>query len=283
MKISLSAGAIGVRLNQVEAIDAAARHGFEAVEADGNYLAGLPAGGPEYVGAKVKEKGLVWALSGLSVDFRKDQATFDQGIAKLPAIAKALRQAGVTRVATYILPMHDTLAYVDNLREHGRRLGECARILGGEGHRLGLEYVGTKTLWTSRRYPFVHSMAECKHLIEEIRQPNVGFVLDTWHWFTAGETAADLKTLTNRDIVACDLNDAPSNTPLDQQIDGKREMPMATGVIDTSAFLNTLNDLGFDGPVRCEPFNQTLRTLPPEVALATTAAAMKKAFALIKA
>ena len=53
-------------------------------------------------------------------------------------------------------------------------------------------------------------------------------------------------------------------------------------VIDLAAFLNALNKLGYDGPVRAEPFNQALRELPKEEAVAATAQAMKKAFALIR-
>jgi sugar phosphate isomerase/epimerase len=148
--------------------------------------------------------------------------------------------------------------------------------------RFGLEYVGTKSLWTSQRHPFVHTMAETKELIAEIGKSNVGFVMDSWHWWTAGETAADILTLTNKDIVSADLNDAPMGIPRDEQIDGKRELPMATGVIDVGAFLNALNELGYDGPVRAEPFNAALRQMPDDEACAATIEAMKKAFALIR-
>jgi hypothetical protein len=46
--------------------------------------------------------------------------------------------------------------------------------------------------------------------------------------------------------------------------------------------LNTLQKIGFDGPIRCEPFNAALRAMPREQALAAVAASMKKAFALIR-
>ena len=106
-------------------------------------------------------------------------------------------------------------------------------------------------------------------------------MLDSWHWYTAGETAVDLRGLTNRDVVACDLNNAPRSVPVDQQRDGVRELPCATGVIDLRAFLNALAAIGYDGPVRAEPFNATVRTLPAEAAVAATARAMKHAFALL--
>ena len=38
----------------------------------------------------------------------------------------------------------------------------------------------------------------------------------------------------------------------------------------------SLKAIGYDGPVRAEPFNATLRTMPPDMAVATTARAMKQ-------
>jgi len=51
-------------------------------------------------------------------------------------------------------------------------------------------------------------------------------------------------------------------------------------VIDVKTFLAALQTIGFDGPVRAEPFNEPLRKMPPEEALAATSASLKKAFAL---
>ncbi len=185
-------------------------------------------------------------------------------------------------MGTWISPRHSKLTYVQNFRQHARRLREVARLLANYDLRLGLEYVGPKTSWASRGHPFVHSMAETKDLIAEINVPGVGFVLDSWHWYTAHETADDLRSLTADQIVAVDLNDAPKGIPIDEQQDSRRELPAATGVIDLSTFLNVLVDLGYDGPVRAEPFNRELRELPNEEAVAATARAMRQAFALIR-
>ncbi len=193
-----------------------------------------------------------------------------------------MQKAGVTRIGTYIMPAHDHLTYMANFRQHATRLRQCVRIMADHGQRFGLEYVGPKTLWASRRHSFIHSMAETKELLAEINMPNVGFVLDSWHWYTAHETIDDLKSLKNKDIVACDLNDAPKGIPVDQQIDNRRELPTATGVIDLKAFLSTLADIGYDGPIRAEPFNQPLNKLDNEAACAATAKAMKSAFALVQ-
>jgi sugar phosphate isomerase/epimerase len=171
------------------------------------------------------------------------------------------------------------MTYMQNLKTHARRLREAAAILNDHGLRFGLEYVGPKTSWSTRRYPFVHTMAEMKELIAEIDKPNVGFVLDSWHWYTAGESKKDLMTLRAGQIVSVDLNDAPAGLAVDMQMDGKRELPAATGVIDVAAFLGALQSLGYDGPVRAEPFNDAVRKMAPAEALAATKAAIDKAFA----
>jgi sugar phosphate isomerase/epimerase len=279
MKLTLSCGAIGVKATQPEALEYAIRFGFEAVEADASWLTRAPEGEVAALRARMKERGIAWAQAGLSADFRKGEEEFRTGLAALPAVAAALERAGVDRVTTWLTPASATLTYRENFKQHAARLRECAKVLGAHGCRLGMEYVGPKTSWSSARFPFIHTMREMKELIAEIGQTNVGFVLDSWHWYTAGESAADLKTLTNHDVVSIDLNDAPVGIPVDQQRDGSRELPGATGVIDLTAFLGALNSIGCAAPARCEPFNAQVRAMTPDAALETTIAALRKVFA----
>jgi sugar phosphate isomerase/epimerase len=279
--LDLRCGSIGVRADQREAIRLAHEYGFESVTPDAHFLTKLSASELAELVAGMKEKHLVWGSAGMPVEFRKDEAAFRSGLKELPAIAAAMQRAGVTRTGTWLRPSHNELTYVANFRQHARRLRECAKVFKDHGQRFGLEYVGPKTLWASGRHSFVHSMAETKDLIAEIDVDNMGFVLDSWHWYTAHETVDDLRTLTNKDIVACDLNDAPTGLEIDQQIDNRRELPSATGVIDLKAFLLELANLGYDGPVRAEPFNQPLNALDNEAAAQATAAAMKRSFQLI--
>ena len=281
MTIDLVCGAIGVKADLPEAIRLAGVHGFESVQPDAGYLAKLDRSQLAELVEGLKQKGLVWGAAGLSVDFRGDKATFETGMKSLPELAAALQAAGCTRVGTWLRPSHPELTYLSNFKQHTERLRDVAKVLEDHGLRFGLEYVSPRTSWTAARHPFVHSMAETKELIDAIGQKNVGFVLDSWHWYNAHETEADLLTLTNDDIVACDLNDAPAGIPIDEQMDLSRELPAATGVIDVQTFLRALVKIGYDGPVRAEPFNKALREMPKEQAVAATAAAMKKAFALI--
>jgi sugar phosphate isomerase/epimerase len=281
MSIHLSCGALGIKASQTEAIDYAARYGFDVVDADGRYLGDLPPADLARLLDGMRAKNVGWAMAGFPTEFRKDDAAFNDSVKTLPAFAAGLERAGVKRITTWISPNSADLTYMENLRTHARRLREAAGILKDRGLRFGLEYVGPKTLWSAKRFPFVHTMAEMKELIAEIDRPNVGFVLDSWHWYTSGETRKDLLTLRGDQVVSVDLNDAPSGIPVDQQIDGKRELPAATGVIDAATFLGALQTIGYDGPVRAEPFNDVVRKMPADQALTATKTAIDKAFGRI--
>lgn len=280
-KLALAPGSIGVRANQIEAIQLAQQFGFEAVEPSPDYLARLSATELAALVADLKGRGLVWAAAGLSVEFRRDDAAFADGLKRLPELAAAMQKAGVTRVGTWLMPGHASLTYAQNLRQHATRLREVARVLADHGASLGLEYVGTFTSRAGQRFPFVHNLAETRELIAEIGTGNVGVVLDSWHWWQAGDTEADLLALTARDIVAVDVNDAPTGVTKTEQQDGRRELPAATGVIGIAAFLNALARLGYDGPVRAEPFNRALNDLDNDAACKATIEALKKAVSLM--
>ena len=280
--LDLRCGAIGVRADLRQSIDFAHRFGFESVEPNAGAVVALSQAELEQVLADMKAKNLVWGAAGLPVDFRRDDDAFNKSMKEFPALAAGLRKAGITRMGTWLSPASDELTYVANFRQHARRLREVCKVLGDHGLRFGMEYVGPKTSWSKLRYPFIHTMAETKDLIAEMGVDNAGFVLDSWHWYTSGDTVDDLFSLANKDVVACDLNDAPAGIPVDEQMDLSRELPMATGVIDLKTFLGALVEIGYDGPIRAEPFNRPLNDMDDEEALAATSKAMHKAFALVE-
>jgi len=283
MRIALTPGSIGVNVkSQAELNELAQRHRFQAVEPRADEIAAMSPDQSAALIADLKSKGLTWAAAGLTVDFRKDEATFRTGLGRLPKIAAGLQAAGVTRVGTWLSPSHAELTYRANYRLHVARLTEVARVLQDHGLRFGLEYVGTQLSLVGKKYPFVHTMAEARELIADLGTGNVGLVLDTWHWWTAGDTLADLRALTKADVVSVDLNDAPKDTAKAQQKDNERELPGATGVIDLAGFIAALAAIGYDGPVRPEPFNQALNALDNDPACAAASAAMHRAMGTVR-
>jgi len=276
--MDLVGGAIGVNAAPEALIKLAAKHGFGSVQPSHRHLSKLPEAKLAELLDQLESDGLVWGAASMPVEFRKDEQAFQTSLKEFPANVKTNQREGVARISTWLKPYHESLTYNENFKRHTTRLRQIAKIAGDHGLRFGLEYVGTKTLWTGAKFAFIHTMQETKELHAAINAENIGFVLDSWHWYCAGETKEDLLTLKNKDIVACDLNDAPAGIPVDQQIDNRRELPAATGSIDVKTFLSALVEIGYDGPIRAEPFNQPLNDLDNDEACAATAAAISKAF-----
>ncbi len=279
--IAFTPGSIGIKAGQDRAIDLAHGYGFESVQPFGADLEKLSKSQLDDLVAGLKGKSLQWAAASSPVNFREDDQTFNEGVKTLRRHAKVLEQAKVTRMGTWVPPSNDELTYNQNLRRTAKRLREMAAICGDHGMRLGLEYIGTDTLLLRGRYPFIHTMAETKELIAATGMTNIGFVMDSWHWWTAGDSVDDILSLTNVDVVSCDVNDAPTGRTMIEQMDNQRELPAATGVIPIKDFLDALVKIGYDGPVRAEPFNKTLNEMNDEEASAKTVESIKKAFALI--
>lgn len=279
--MSLKAGNIGVNMPFLDLIEKASAAGFNAISPDGNYLAKLQEEEMNALLEKMSALNMSWGAGGVGVQFRNDEATFKADLEKLPKVAKAYQKAGVTRIGTWIMPTHPSLSYIPNLHQHQERLSKIATILEEHELMLGLEYVAPKTLMSRSRYPFIRTLGELMEMIQEMRAPNVGVILDAFHWYCAEDTPEDLLTLKNSDIVAVDLNDATDGRSRDEQIDGQRQLPLASGLIDLKSFMQALVKIGYDGPMRAEPFNQKLRDMKDEDAIKATYQAMKKAFDLV--
>lgn len=280
-QFALVPSALGLRLNQEETIEAAKKYGFEAVEPHVDYLSRLSAEALWAIQDTLAESGLRWSAAGLPVDFRGDEERFDEDLKRLPSYARQLSRIGVDRVGTYIRPSHQELTYLENFRLHVRRLRAIAEVLEQHNIRLGLEYVGPKRSWSAGRYPFIHTLKELRELVAAIDHPAVGYTLDSWHWYTAQETPADIVALPGNDVLIVHLNDAPAGISVDEQIDSVRELPLATGVINMPAFLRALVAIGFEGPAFVEPFKAELRRMPVEEALAAVADSIRKCRALV--
>ena len=269
MYSNLSLAALGLSADFPTSVELAAKHGFGGLDPDIGHFASL---GDESAireaASAVAERGLRWGVAGLPVDLTAPAAEFAAQIANLSGTLNVLTAAGIGSVGTWVRPMHDDLTYRRNWVLHVGRLALLAEVLADAGLRLGLEYVGPKTFWSTERFPFIHSLAEVRELIADTGASNIGVILDSFHWYTAGETAADLVGLRDSEIVSVDINDAPDDRDRDEQLDLDRRLPASTGVIDLSGFMTGLRAAGYSGPVKVEPFLTTLAAQPIDDVLA---------------
>jgi sugar phosphate isomerase/epimerase len=280
---NLSGGHIGVRANQREALDYAIKYGFGGISPNDGEFANKSGGEIAEWVAVMKEKGIRYGAGGLPVEFRRDEERFRNDLSHLPKRAAVMKQLGVTRAATWILPGHNELTYMQHFKLLEMRFRETAKVLKDNDIRLGLEFVGPRTSRSRFRFPFACAQVDMMELVAAIGTGNVGLLLDSWHWYTSPGTVDELLRLTNQDIVHVHVNDAPSGVEVDQQMDNRRKLPATTGVIDLKGFINALVKIGYDGPVECEPFDQELRKMDQAAILQTTIDSLNRLWALVEA
>ena len=261
---NLSPGAIGIRTGLAESVALAARHGWVGCDLPAVEAAQLAAErSADDVAAIFSQAGVRPGGWGLPLNWREpyDQAALD-ALSRQAALASKL---GCTRVYTALTPGSNERPFRENFAFHVAQLLPVAQVLAEHGCRLGLEFIGPRTLRDSLRYGFIYSPEGMLCLAEAIGA-NVGLLMDCYHWHTAVGSLADIRALRAEDIVYVHVNDAPEGVPVAAQLDLVRRLPGATGVIDIDGFLKVLHEIGYDGPVTPEPFEKSLVALPTDEA-----------------
>jgi sugar phosphate isomerase/epimerase len=217
------------------------------------------------------------AVVGLPVEFRKDDEAFRQGMTKLDDAARFAAAIGCPRMSTWLLPSTDT-PKAELRKIYLDRFSAIASVLAKHRVRFGLENVSPVHLRTRSPHPFMWRTDEVLQFAKECG-PNVGLLLDSWHWHHAESTVQDILRAGKERIVHVQVADAPKLPP-DQIRDNERLMP-GEGIIDFNAFFGALKKIGYTDGVSPEVFGRGLKDIPPEqgaaLGLKTTTAVMKKA------
>ena len=202
------------------------------------------------------------AVFDFPVEFRKDDDTFRTGLTKLKDAAAFAIAIGCPRMVTYILSSSPTPKA--ELRQlYQTRFTEAAKVLADSDVRLGLEFLGP--LHIRKQFPneFIWRMNEMLDFAISCG-PNVGLLLDAWHWHTAGATTEDIIHAGKDRIVHIHFDDAP-DLPPDQIRDNQRLLP-GEGVINLTGFLQALQKIGYRDAVSVEIFGRPKTESPEDAA-----------------
>jgi sugar phosphate isomerase/epimerase len=274
MYLSLNGVPIGGNLSWPEFARLASSTGFGGVDV---MLQPAMTDGAQPTRKMLDELHLRPAFVSLPVEFRKDDAAFRLGLAKLEDAAPFCAAIGCPRLMTYILPSSETPK--DELRRlYKKRFTECANILARSHCRLGLEFLGPVQFRTQFRHEFIWKMNEMLEFAKECGS-NVGLTLDAWHWHHAGGTIADILATGKDRIVVVHFDDAP-DLPADQIRDNQRLLP-GEGIINLTGFLQALQKIGYEDSLSVEVFGRGLKEMAPresaKLCLDSSIAVFKKA------
>ena len=274
---NLGVGAIGHKASLTEAIGLAQKHGFRGIDFSIDEAQELAAShGVDHVRELFASKGVMAAVMGFPVEFRRDEATWQADLAALPAKAKLAQELGCKRTATWIPPGNNDRNLAENFKFHVARISPAAAILADHGIALGLEFIGPKTLRNSLTHRFIYTLEGMLAMGLAMGTGNVGLLLDVWHLYTSHGTLDQVRELDAAEVVVVHINDAPPGIDVDEQIDNVRMLPGESGVLDIAGFLDALESIGYDGPVTVEPFSKRVREMTMADAVAATANSIKQ-------
>jgi sugar phosphate isomerase/epimerase len=271
--LSLNSVLIDGRVHWPEFARLAAKVGYPGVDVElaAAMKAGLPA-----TNDLLQQLNLKPAAVNLPVEFRKDDAVFRTDLERLGDQASFSAAIGCPRMVTWIMPSSKT-PKAELRALYLKRFTACADVLARSHVRLGLEFIGPLHLRRAEPYEFIWRMPEMLAFTRECG-PNVGLLLDVWHWHHAGATTQDILDAGKDRIVHVHFNDAP-NLPPDQIRDNQRLMP-GEGVINLVGFLRALQQIGYQDALSVEVFGRAKDMTPEDAAklgLETSRAVMRKA------
>ncbi len=271
MRIALNRVTAGGGLAWDDFLRLAAKVGYDAVDVDLDALRTAGAGAVKSLLAELK---LYPAAVGMPVEFRKDDAAFDEGMKRLDADARLAAEVGCPRMATWVPPAYETPA--EQMRVTLRkRFTAIAEVLRPHGVRFGIEFI-TPLHLRQKGHPCVWQMADMLALAASCGD-NVGLLLDAWHWHHDPDaTVEDIVRAGRERIVHVHLNDAADQPP-EEVRDNQRVLP-GEGVIDLKGFAGALNEIGYDGAGSLEIFGR-LKDVPAEEAARMALDATRKALA----
>ncbi len=175
---------------------------------------------------------------------------FRRGLATLEDSAKFVSEVGCGRMMM-VLPAASATPAEELRKTLKERLSMVAEVLARQNVRLGLEFLGPLQFRSRPQQPnvFIWKMNDAVDFAKEIG-PNIGIVLDAWHWHHSGATTDDIIKAGKSRIVTIHLSDAAKQAPEDVK-DNQRLLP-GEGVINLTGFFQALKQIGYEDGISPE-------------------------------
>jgi sugar phosphate isomerase/epimerase len=198
----------------------------------------------------------------LPVEVRQDEATFLSTFPKLGDASKFAAQAGC-KVALLGVPPSSEQPRPAQAQIYRERLARCCAILDEYSIRLALEAITPLHMRRAHPYEFIWNNAEMLDFGLSV-SPNIGLILDTWHWHHGGSDPESIRNIPADRILDVHLSDSPSAPPEDIR-DSERLSP-GQGIIDFRLFFELLDEKGYSGAVAVEVFGGLAEETPSDAA-----------------
>jgi len=151
----------------------------------------------------------------------------------------------VTIGCPYALIVGD-LEKTGSLKQSAEDLATLNEVAQPYGIKLALEFVG----WAKG----TNTLAEARDIVNLVNNPNVGILLDTFHFYRGQSKMEDLVNIPVEQVFIVHVNDVTKDKPLQELTDEDRVIP-GKGVIPLEKILGTLEKKAYAGPFSIELLN----------------------------
>ncbi|MBI2455433.1 MAG: sugar phosphate isomerase/epimerase [candidate division NC10 bacterium] len=267
MELGLN-GATTLKADLATDIAVAGRAGFDFVEIWAAKLVGyLERGGLAALRRDLKRAGVKAAtlnsVERVTFNDPSGHIRMQEDFRRFCRVAEAI---GCETVIVVPSPRPKGVSFTAIERESVRVLRELSGIARPHGVRLAYEFLGFADCT-------VNTLAQCAAIVDRVARPNVGLVLDTFHFFAGGSRLDSIRQVDPRKIFMVHINDV-ERAPRRKMHDALRLFP-GKGIIPLASILRALRAIGYAEKVSVEIFRPQYWDRPPlQVAREARAAAL---------
>jgi 2-keto-myo-inositol isomerase len=255
MELGLN-GATTLKADLATDIAVAGRAGFEFVEIWAAKLMGyLERGGLPALKRDLRRAGLRAAtLNSVEHVTFNDPSGHVRMLEDFQRFCRVAQAVGAETVIVVPSPRPKGVSLAAIERESIRVLRELSAIARPYGVRLAYEFLGFADCT-------VNTLAQCAAIVEKVARPNVGLVLDTFHFFAGGSRIASIREANPEKIFIVHINDV-ERAPRRKMHDALRLYP-GKGILPLAGILRALKAIGYAGGFSVEIFRPQYWNRPP--------------------
>ena len=246
MKLALN-GATTMKASLVEDIRAASAAGFDCLEIWAAKLRKfLQSGTTADLKSLFEEHGLEpYSINSIeSITFR-DMAAHARLLEECEELCRVASEINCPYVVVVPSPLPEDKSQSDALEESVRVLEELGRIAEGHNVALAFEFLG-------QPHCSVQTLAQAAEIVEQLARPNVGLVLDSFHFYAGGSRIESIDALDAQKLFIFHINDA-EDLPREQLEDSHRLLP-GLGILPLKEIIGALRRINYDRVTSVEIF-----------------------------
>ncbi len=142
-------------------------------------------------------------------------------------------------------PLPESKTQDDVMQESVRVLGELGRIAEGHNVALAFEFLGQPSC-------SVQTLAQASEIVGQLKRPNVGLVIDSFHFYAGGSRIESIDALDAEQLFIFHINDA-EDLPREQLEDRHRLLP-GLGILPLKEITGALRRINYDRVTSVEIF-----------------------------